>query len=333
MVILVTGGMGFIGSHTVRALTELGHRCVVTSQHTTRDPGDSVSIEHVNVADGDAMLGLGERHPIDGIVHLADPALAHLGDPSAGPATLLADLRAGALAVFNVLECAIAWDVRRVTIASTIGVYGGLPDLRGVSEELPLPLAAAGNVVAASKKSAELVVSLFREHGLDAISVRLSAVWGPRGRKDSRFFAAPGLIHAAVNGESSPTAHADDAIDMLYVKDCASAIALLHSAAQLAHPIYNVGSGRATSNAEVVAAIKHAVPGAELPLESGLSPHGAVAYLDTTRLQADTEFEPTYDLDRAAADYVSWLRGDRSLSGRGTARPRQEAEVTGVSAP
>lgn len=310
MVILVTGGMGFIGSHTAQALADLGHGCVVTSHRTTRDLGDAISIERVNVADRDALVGLGERHAIGGIVHLADPALAHLGDPSAGPATLLADMRAGADALFNVLECAIAWDVRRVTVASTIGVYGGLRDLRGVSERLPLQMAAGGNVVAASKMSAELVVSLFRERGVDAISVRLPAVWGPRGRKESRFFAAPGLIHAAVRGEPPPTTYADDAIDLMYIKDCARAIALLQTADRLTHSTYNIGSGRATSNAEVVAAITRAVPGAELPLEPGRSPHGTVAYLDTTRLHADTDFEPEYDLDRAIADYVSWITND-----------------------
>jgi UDP-glucose 4-epimerase len=314
MVILVTGGMGFIGSHTVQALADLGHGCVATSHRTARELGDAVSVEHVDVADRDAMLELGERHEIGGIVHLADPALVHLGDPSAGPATLVSDMRAGAEALFNVLECAIAWDVRRVTVASTIGVYAGVHDLRGVSEELPLQMAAGDNVVAASKKSAELVVSLCRERGLDAISVRLPAVWGPRGRNESRFFAAPGLIHAAVSGESPPTAYADDAIDMLYVKDCARAIALLQTADPLAHSTYNIGSGHATSNADVVAAIKHAVPGAELQLEPGRSPHGAVAYLDTTRLRAETGFEPEYNLDRAVVDYVRWLSNDGSNS-------------------
>jgi UDP-glucose 4-epimerase len=312
MVILVTGGMGFIGSHTVQALADLGHGCVVTSHRTTRDLGDTISIEQVDVADRDAMLRLGDRHAIDGIVHLADPALAHLGDLRAGPAMLITDMRAGADALFNALECAIAWDVHRVTVASTIGVYGGAPDLRGAPEDLPLQMTAGGNVVAASKKSAELVVSLFREHGVDAISVRLAAVWGPRGRKESRFYAAPGLIHAAVNGQSPSTAYAGDAIDMLYVKDCARAIALLQTAVRLTHSTYNVGSGRPTSNTDVVTAIKRAVPGAELPLQPGRSPHGAVAYLDTTRLQADTGFEPEYDLDRAVPDYVRWITNDQS---------------------
>jgi UDP-glucose 4-epimerase len=313
--------MGFIGSHTAQALADLGHDCVVTSHRTTRDLSDAISIEQVDVADRDAMVGLGERHAIDGIVHLADPALAHLRDPNACPATLIADMRAGTDALFNVLECAIAWDVRRVTVASTIGVYGGVPDLRGVSEEQPLQMAAGGNVVAASKKGAELVVSLFRERGVDAISVRLPAVWGPHGRTESRFFAAPGLIHAAVSGEPPPIAYADDAIDVLYVKDCARAIALLQTADRLGHPTYNVGSSHATSNAEVVAAIKRAVPGTELPLEPGWSPHGAVAYLDTARLRADTGFEPEYDLDRAVADYVSWLSG--------TDHSSNSADVTG----
>lgn len=325
MVILVTGAMGFIGSHTVQALVDLGHDCVATSHRATRDLGAGVSIEHIDIADRDGMLALGMRYPIDGIVHLADPALTHLADPTIDTAMLLADMRTGAAALFNVLHCAITWNVRRLTVASTIGIYGGLPDLRGLSEEMPLPMAAGGNVVATSKKSAELVVSLFRERGVDTISARLPAVYGPRGRTQSRFFAAPGLIHSAVRGESPPPAYADDAIDLMYVKDCARAIAQLQTATQLTHPTYNIGSGRATSNAEVVEAIKRVLPGAQLPLEPGQSPHGTVAYLDTARLQADTGFEPRYTLERAVADYISWLTDDES--GHLLAKPKPKPEA------
>lgn len=305
--ILVTGAMGFIGSHTVCALRKLGHRCVAASHRTRRDMGDDVFVERVDVTDRDAMAALGERHAIEGIVHLADPALAHLGAGEVTPTSLIADMRAGSKALFNVLECATAWGVRRVTVASTIGVYGGVPDLRGVGEQVPLPMDSGGNVVAASKKGAELIVSLLRDRGVDAISVRLAAVWGPRGRDRSRFFAAPGLLHAAVNAQPPPPAYADDAIDLLYVRDCARAIALLQTTARLEHSTYNIGSGRATSNAEVASAIMRAIPGAELPLEPGQGPHGAPAYLDVARLRAATGFEPEYDLDRSVADYVAFL--------------------------
>ena len=239
---------------------------------------------------------------------------------------LLADLRTAAAALFNVFECAIEWSVRRLTLASTIGVYGGLDDLRGVSEELPLHMTAHGNAVATSKKSAELAVSPSRERGVNAISARVPAVRGPRGRNESRFFAAPGLIHSAVSGESPPATYADDAIDLIYVKDCARAIALLQTAAQLTHPTYNIGTGRATSNAEIVAAIKRARPGTELPLKPGQSPHSTIAYLDTTRLHTDTGFEPQYNLDRTVADYTSWIINHESVTPRiGDAiTPREE---------
>ena len=67
-----------------------------------------------------------------------------------------------------------------------------------------------------------------------------------------KLFRRDGLC-ATGNRGSPPTAHADDAIDVLYVKDCARAIALVQTVGRLAHSTYNVGSGRATSNAEVVA--------------------------------------------------------------------------------
>jgi UDP-glucose 4-epimerase len=197
--VLVTGEMGFIGLHTTRALLDLGHECVLTTHRTVREPsfmvGGSMLLERLDVADRDAML--------------------------ASPATLVGDLRAGAQALFNVLECSLAWDVPRVTIASTIGVYGGLPDLRGVSESLPLPMTAGGNMIVASKKSSELLSTLVGDRsGVNVANARLAAVWGPLGRKQSRFLAAPAMVHAAVDrAPAGAGAYADDAIDMLYVKD------------------------------------------------------------------------------------------------------------------
>jgi UDP-glucose 4-epimerase len=97
---------------------------------------------------------------------------------------------------------------------------------------------------------------------------------------------------------------------MLYGKDCSRAIALLQTTEQLRHQTYNVGSGRATSNRELVTAIKTVVPSAKLQLEPGRNPAGPGhdVYLDTARLRKDTGFEPQYDLETAAADYIAWLR-------------------------
>jgi UDP-glucose 4-epimerase len=73
--ILVTGGLGFIGSHTVRALTRAGEECVLLQRRTPQVPphlaGLPVHVVQADVADLGALLAVGRRYPITGIVHLA----------------------------------------------------------------------------------------------------------------------------------------------------------------------------------------------------------------------------------------------------------------------
>jgi UDP-glucose 4-epimerase len=93
------------------------------------------------------------------------------------------------------------------------------------------------------------------------------------------------------------------------VKDCGRAIALLMRADRLAHRTYNVSGGRLVRYGEVAAAINAAVPGADITLPEGRNPERPPdTYLDTTRLRADTGFQAEYDVERAVADYVDWLR-------------------------
>jgi UDP-glucose 4-epimerase len=167
------------------------------------------------------------------------------------------------------------------------------------------------------KKSSELLATFVAERtGFEALNLRLSAIWGPLGRTESRFFAVPQLIHAAVQGQvpdfspPRPSAYAEDGGDLCYVKDCGRAIALLQMAEKLHHGTYNVGTGRATTNKEVVAAIKRVIPNAEIDLPEGYNPHGPdqVSYLDINRLHQDTGFAPAYDIERGVADYIDWLR-------------------------
>ncbi len=101
-------------------------------------------------------------------------------------------------------------------------------------------------------------------------------------------------------------AHAEDALDLLYVKDTGRALALLQLAGELHHPTYNIASGRATSNADVIAAIRSVEPGFGFELPS--AGEQTRSWLDITRLHQDTGFEPRYDTAAAAADYIAWLR-------------------------
>src|SRR5262249_30227989 len=102
---------------------------------------------------------------------------------------------------------------------------------------------------------------------------------------------------------------ADDSGDMCYVKDCAQGIQLLTLAEQLRHKIYNVGSGRATTNGELLAAGKQAMPTCTLEIRAGRSPRWRQdVYMDISRIKADTGYEPKYTVETGVQDYAAWLR-------------------------
>ena len=311
--ILITGGLGSIGSHTARALLDLGEPVVLTAHrstglpdHLAEEPGGRVVVEPLDTTDEAAFLDIGKRHEITGIVHLA-AARYDLPDP-------VEYLRADAIGLLNALKAATAWGVRRFSVASSIAVYLGVDEVP-LREDAPLPVVAA-HQIPVFKKTAELFAALAGDSaGFDTVSLRIGTIWGPLGVPDNPFTPLPRLLSAAVRGEDPdltpprPAAFAEDGTDLCYVKDCGRAIALLMLADRLGHRIYNVSSGRLVRYGEVAAAINAAVPGADITLPEGRNPDRPPdTYLDTTRLRADTGFQAEYDVERAVADYVDWLR-------------------------
>jgi UDP-glucose 4-epimerase len=81
-------------------------------------------------------------------------------------------------------------------------------------------------------------------------------------------------------------------------------------AERLPHRIYNVASGRASSNKDVVAAIRKAAPGAPgNVLKPGRTPGNAVnPATDLSRIKTDVGYEPAHTLDGGIAAYIEWLR-------------------------
>jgi UDP-glucose 4-epimerase len=104
------------------------------------------------------------------------------------------------------------------------------------------------------------------------------------------------------------TAHPRDAADLCYVKDCARAISLVQLADSLPERVYNVGAGRFTYTEELVAAVNR-VTNSDLQLRAALGEAKDPGHpMDISRLERDVGYRPEWDLDRAIADYVHWLR-------------------------
>jgi UDP-glucose 4-epimerase len=312
--ILITGGLGFIGSHTTQALIDAGEQCVLVQRSHAEIPADRfsapVAVEQADATDLDSLLSIGDRHEITGIVHLAG---SMPWPPSSEPPVQAARRTLGRL--FNIMQAATEWGVKRVGLASTIGVYAGARNpLEGpLTEDMPLSMTAP-HLIPTFKKVSELLSGhLADATDIEVINLRISGTWGPLGHADP-FFPAPELVHAAARGQTPDLStyrgriHAEDALDLCYVKDTGRAIALLQLADHLNHRTYNVASGHATTNAEISSAIQQVVPDAQVQLPPGGEPRQS--WLDITRLQQDTGYEPIWDTQRAAADYIAWLQAD-----------------------
>lgn len=264
--ILITGGLGFIGSHTVQAPLNAGEECVLVQRSHAEVPAGRfnapVAVEQADATDLESLLAVGRRHQVTGIVHLAG---SMPWPPSPEPPVQAARRSLGSL--FNIMQAAADWNVNRVSLASTIGVYAGSrTPLEGpLTEDMPLSMTAPHLIPTFKKISEMLGGHLAAATEIEVINLRISGVWGPLGHADP-FFPAPELIHAAAANRAPDLSsyrgrtHAEDALDLCYVKDIGHAIALLQLAEHLNHRTYNVASGHATSNADIAAAIKAVVP-------------------------------------------------------------------------
>ncbi len=315
--ILITGGLGHIGSATVQALLDMGEECVLIQRRSPEIPAGRfsapVSVVQGDVKDIEALRAIGREHDITGIVHMAG-SMPWPADPDAAPVPAAQDALGG---LFNIIAVAEEWGVKRVSLASTIGVYAGLATTGGLTEDLPVPLTAPF-VIPTFKRISELLGKhLAGPTGLDIIHLRISGAWGPLGHLPNFAFPAPMFVHAAATGtpvDLSGVAgrrNAEDGLDLCYVHDLGRATALLQTADTLTYDTYNVASGRMTTNAEVIAAIQTVVPDFAYALEPGATT--PAAYLDITRLHADTGYVPEWDLERAVADYIAYFRAGHAI--------------------
>lgn len=310
--ILITGGLGHIGSATVQALLDTGEQCLLVQRRSPEIPDGRfnapVTAVQADVKDLDSLRAIGRDHAITGIVHMAG-SMPWPPNPDEAPARAAREALGG---LFNIIEVAQDWGVKRVSIASTIGVYAGLPNTGALTEEQPVPMTAP-HVIPTFKKIGELLNNhLAAATGLEIINLRIGGAWGPLGHLPNFAFPAPVFVHAAATGTPVDLSgvggrlKADDGLDLCYVHDLGRATALLQTADTLTHATYNVGAGKMTTNAEVIAAIKSVMPAFKFELEPGCSV--PPTYLDITRLHKDTGYLPEWDLERSVADYIAYFR-------------------------
>ncbi len=176
MAILVTGGAGFIGSHLVDELIELGKEVVVvdnlsTGKKETLNP--QAKFYRQDIRSRRELEKIFKENKIEKVVHQAAQAsvIMSIKDPKF-------DAEVNVLGSLNLLELCRKFKVKKIVYASSGGAIYGEPKYLPMDEKHPVaPLCPYGN----SKYIAELYLSLYhRLYNLNFTSLRYSNVYGPR---------------------------------------------------------------------------------------------------------------------------------------------------------
>lgn len=245
---LVTGGAGFIGSHTVEMLVRDGHDVrILDNFHTGRRVNLMKVADQVTVLEGDIRDRQAVRDAMNGVdyvIHLA--AMVSVAESVEKPEATLAVNIDGTL---NVLAAAQAARVRRVVLASSCAVYGDGP-LPARESQAPLPRSP----YAASKLAAEgLALSFFHSFGLPVVCQRYFNVFGPRQMFDSPYSGVIAIFSRQILSGNPVTIFGDggQTRDFIFVEDVARANKLACTAPVAAGQVINIGAGRGRSLREL----------------------------------------------------------------------------------
>lgn len=275
--ILVTGGAGYIGSHTVRLLLRQGHDVAVVDNlskgHRHNVPADR--LYELDLADTAGLAELMRKMRPDAVIHFA--AFIAVGESMREPARYFANNVGGSLSLLTAMT---REDVKHIVFSSTAAVYGN-PHATPIREDFPIqPVNPYGE----SKVMVETMLRWFDEiHHLTSVCLRYFNASGadPEGglgeEHEPETHLIPLLFRAvatgdpmSIFGDDYPTADGTCIRDYIHVNDLAQAhiLAVEHLASGGASDRFNVGTGTGHTVLEVVRAVEE-VTGRKVPYAIG----------------------------------------------------------------
>ena len=256
--LVVIGGAGLIGSHTVDQLLKYDIKSLVVydnfARGTMRNLENALKDPRVTVfeAGGDvqqtdvlnaALVGA------DGVFHLAALWLLHCHDFPRSAFDV--NIRG----TFNVLEACVAKKVGRLVYSSSASVYGDAVT-EPMEEDHPFN---AKNFYGATKIAGEAMARAFHHrYGLNVVGLRYMNVYGPRQDYKGAYIAVIMKMLDAIDRGEGPTILGDgsEAFDFVAVEDCARAN-ICAMRVSTVDRFYNVGTGRRTSLKELAERLCH----------------------------------------------------------------------------
>lgn len=328
--VLVTGGAGYIGSHTAKALAEGGRRVIIYDNLSSghRAAARGAELVEGDVTDQARLRATIRRHRVTAVLHFA--ALLAVDESVREPVRYYRTNVGGAL---SVLEAMAAEGTTRFIFSSTAAVYGE-PIEAPITESHPtVPVNAYGETKLAVERALPHVE---RAYGVRWVTLRYFNAAGadPAGElgedHDPEVHLIPRAIEAALGGpplqvfgDDYPTPDGTCLRDYVHVSDLAAAHVLALRALEETgrSATYNLGNGRPYSVREVIDTVSR-VAGRPVPWIPAARREGdpAVLYASSARITSELHWQARYaDLETIVRHAWRWReahpRGYERLNG------------------
>ncbi len=298
--VLVTGGAGFLGSALVDRLRRDGVETIGSDLgHGAANPAGLRACDLTDRRQVDALV---DNQQIDTIIHAGA-----VSGPMVMAERPLDIWQINVTGTAYLLEAARRNRVNRFVLCSSVDVYG--PSSSGViSEDTDF---APETVYGASKVAAEAAMTGYsREHGVDAVALRFSWIYGP-GRRTPTTLER--LIRAGLAGEAvTLDDSASDRTHYLYIEDAvAGVLAAAKAPAGLPRRAYNISAGDGLPLGEVVKTLVSHLPRLRVSFRESRTPELGPTGFELTNAARDLHYRPQVSLSQGLRNYVEALEHDR----------------------
>lgn len=296
MSVLVAGGSGFIGSHLVRKLIEMGERVIVFDASPNPEPLRDLE-GRIEIVRGDAtqlsdVLQAIQKYEVRDVYHL----IALLADVCQQKP--LFALKVNVETLVHFLEAARLMPLGKIIFASSAAVYAVNEPAPVGEESPPNPISVYG----ATKVMGEFFgLHYQRLFNVDFRALRLTTLYGL-----GKFAGSTGICSLLIEraAEEKPVkADAADAVtDWLYIKDAINAFILARKVESPRHRIYNIGGG-SHSLRQVAAVVKKLIPTAQIELEAKRTFPWPPSY-KWERAKEELGYRPLFDIEEGVKDFI-----------------------------
>jgi UDP-glucose 4-epimerase len=322
MTVLVTGGAGYIGSHTVRKLLEKGFDVIVLDNlsrgHKESIP-QNVHFENADLLDAESLHKAIKKHHVDAVIHFA--AFAYVGESVENPGMYYNNNVVGS---FNLIKAVNDSGIKKFVFSSTCSIYGN-PENIPISEKEP---ANPINPYARTKYMIENILNDFdTSHGLKYIALRYFNAAGDSdsGEIGESHNPEPHLIplvlytamgkreNIKIYGDDYPTKDGTCIRDYIHVNDLADAhIRALEYLNKGESTVINLGTGFGYSVKEIIDAARR-ITGKEI--KSGIverrAGDPAVLIADNKKAKEVLGWIPEYNLERILETAWNWHKNQK----------------------